>query len=132
MSGLPRKAPDVVQEQRHTLGTFERAQIAEALALARRQQVINGVTSAVVPAIAGGAVIAAVVVGGNAYRSLKNGTIQEGVYKGFQAFVFGEEAANAAQADRKARGVSAFDDLISIIVNRRPARRGGDGLFSPR
>ena len=128
---MPRRAPDNVREQRHTLGNVERHAIEQMLELARRQQAINATLGAVVPVLVGGSVIASVVVGSNAYRALKSGAIQEGAYKGFQSFIFGEEAANAAQADRKARGVSAFDDLVSIIINRGvPARgRRGGGLF---
>lgn len=129
---MPRRAPDNVQEQRHTLGNVERHAIARMLELERRQQNINAAVGAAVPLIIGGAVISAVVVGSNAYRALKNGALQEGAYKGFQSFLFGTEAANAAEANRKARGVTATDDIISLIINRRPARRGGDGFFSPR
>jgi len=121
-----------VQEQRHTLGNVERAAIAEMLQLQKRHQNINAAVGAAVPLMIGGAVVSAVVIGTNAYRAIQNGALQEGAYKGLQSFLFGTEAANAAQANRKARGVTATDDIISLILNRRPARRGGDGFFSPR
>lgn len=59
---IPRKAPNTVVEQRHTLGQFERAQIAQVVQLAKRQQTINAVQGSIVPMVVAGAALGGVFV----------------------------------------------------------------------
>lgn len=48
---MPRKAPNTVVEQRITLGTFERAQVAQFLEAQRRQAQVDTITSAAEAAV---------------------------------------------------------------------------------
>jgi len=48
---MPRKAPDSVVEQRITLGTFERAQVAQFLEAQRRQAQVDTITGAAEAAV---------------------------------------------------------------------------------
>ena len=67
---LPRRAPDQVQEQRHTLGTFERAQIAQALQLAQRQQTIDAVEKAAIPIAVAALAFGGVMVISNTWQKV--------------------------------------------------------------
>lgn len=94
---MPRRAPDRVQEQRHTLGTFERAQVAQALQLAQRQQVIDGVTQAVVPITVAAVAFGGVMVMSNTWQKVSNLIPTfDGMLDGISNTILGDKATKEA------------------------------------
>tara|TARA_Y100000004_G_C8879760_1_gene397079 strand:+ start:639 stop:1046 length:408 start_codon:yes stop_codon:yes gene_type:complete len=94
---IPRKAPNTVVEQRVTLGQFERAQLGQALQLAKRQQVIEGVTASMIPLTVAAIGFGGVIVATKAWEKI-NGLIPtfDGVLDGVSNTIFGSSATQEA------------------------------------
>jgi len=88
---IPRKAPDRVQEQRHTLGQFERAQLGQALQLAKRQQTIDAVQSSVIPLTIAAITFGGVMVVNNTWQKVNDLVPTfDGILDGVSKTVFGD------------------------------------------
>ena len=94
---IPRKAPNTVVEQRVTLGQFERAQLGQALQLAKRQQVINGVTASMVPLTVAAMGLGGVIFVTNVWQKV-NDLIPDfdGMLDGVSNTIFGNSATKEA------------------------------------
>ena len=94
---IPRKAPDRVQEQRHTLGQFERAQLGQALQLAKRQQTIDAVEKAIVPLTVAALAFGGVMVVSNTWQKV-TGLVPsfDGVLDGVSNAILGDQATKEA------------------------------------
>lgn len=94
---MPRKAPDAVAEQRHTLGNFERAQLGQLIALKRRQQTIDAVAAGAVPLVLVGGGLTAVIIATRTWSKI-NDLLPDfgGIIDGAAAVIHGDQALKEA------------------------------------
>jgi hypothetical protein len=94
---MPRRAPGQVVEQRHTLGTFERAQLGQMIQLKKRQQVIDGVAAGAVPLVVVAGGLTAVFMATQTWQKVRD-LVPDfgGILDGASTIIHGDQATKEA------------------------------------